>query len=82
VSISSPTEGYVNIPTTGADPKLATPNDGVGARLWTIVDAAGRTAATFTVTWNRLGNTPGIEIRRNETTAYKDAANGGGGFAL
>jgi hypothetical protein len=43
-------EGLLEPTTTCADPKLATPHDGVGARLWTIVDAAGRTAATFTVT--------------------------------
>jgi hypothetical protein len=73
-------EGLLGPITPRADPKQATPDDGVGARLWTIVDVARRTAATFTITWNRPGNTPGIEIRRNGATVYKDAANGGAGF--
>jgi hypothetical protein len=68
-------------PTTAADSKLVTPNDGVDAKLWTIFDAAGRTATTFTMTWNRPGKTPGIKIRLNVEMVYRDTENCGGGFS-
>jgi hypothetical protein len=55
-------------PTNGPNPKLATSNDGEGAKLWKTVGGAGCTTATFTVTRNRPDNTPGIEIQLNGAT--------------
>jgi hypothetical protein len=49
----------------------------VGSLLWTIADVTDSVSPVFYVDWHRSKHTPGVEIRRNGVTVYKDTNNQG-----
>jgi hypothetical protein len=42
-----------------------------GTKLWSILEPSGASSASFTITWAREWNTPGLQINRNGTPVHR-----------